>query len=245
MGSGLNVQSGPGNDTLSGVTTRNVQSVLAGGAGNDTYIISTDYASAYASFGSDYAYIYYSYPRIIENPGNGYDTVYTDGAISSDLEELIYTGTLPFDGAGGSSANVIRGGPANDRLSGGDGADVLYSYGGSDTFFASADGAVDTFYGGDGNDVYRTDDARDIIIELPGEGNSDRVITAANAFTLSANVEFLQFSGTGNFAGTGSDDANVIYGGGGDDRLDGAGGDDTLVGGAEMTRFMAAAEPTR
>jgi len=58
------------------------------------------------------------------------------------------------------------------------------------------------------------------------------VLSTANTFTLSAQVENLTFTGAGNFTGTGNAVNNVITGGAGNDTLDGNAGDDTLLGGA-------------
>ena len=67
----------------------------------------------------------------------------------------------------------------------------------------------------------------------PHEG-TDTVNTTLASYTLGANVENLNFTGAGNFAGTGNTLANVIIGGAGNDTLDdgGVGGADTMNGGA-------------
>lgn len=56
--------------------------------------------------------------------------------------------------------------------------------------------------------------------------------SSLTGYTLSANVENLTYTGTGNFTGTGNADANIITGGSGNDTLNGQGGADTLIGGA-------------
>ncbi|MCA1654765.1 MAG: FG-GAP-like repeat-containing protein, partial [Sphingomonadales bacterium] len=77
------------------------------------------------------------------------------------------------------------------------------------------------------------------VIENANEG-SDGVLSSVS-FTLSANVESLLLTGSGNIDGTGNALANsitgnggnnVLQGGAGDDRLSGGAGNDTLIGGA-------------
>ena len=87
--------------------------------------------------------------------------------------------------------------------------------------------------GGTGNDTYIVDNAGDVVTEAAGEG-TDTVNTILGSYTLGANVENLNFTGAGSFAGTGNTLANVIVGGAGNDTLDdgGVGGADTMNGGA-------------
>jgi Ca2+-binding RTX toxin-like protein len=62
----------------------------------------------------------------------------------------------------------------------------------------------------------------------------DAILTAARSYSLATqpNVEELTYTGRGRFSGTGNALANVIRGGGKDDRLAGLAGDDVLDGGA-------------
>ena len=116
-----------------------------------------------------------------------------------------------MNGAGGN--DTLFGGAGNDTLNGGAGADAMS--------------------GGTGNDTYIVDNAGDVVTEAAGEG-TDTANTNLGSYTLGANMENLNFTGAGNFAGTGNTLANVIVGGLGDDTLDdgGLGGADTLNGGA-------------
>jgi Ca2+-binding RTX toxin-like protein len=151
---------------------------------------------------------------VTEAAGEGTDTVQTTLAtytLGTNLENLTYTGTGNFAGTGNAEANVITGGAGNDTL---DGA-----------------GGVDTLVGGAGNDTYILDNPGDVVTEGASAG-TDTVQTALAAYTLGANLENLTYTGTGNFAGTGNAEANVITGGAGNDTLDGAAGADTLIGGA-------------
>jgi Ca2+-binding RTX toxin-like protein len=84
--------------------------------------------------------------------------------------------------------------------------------------------------GGAGDDVYNVDDAGDQVVEAPGAG-FDVVHTTLNSYALTDNVEWVSFTGAGNFSGTGNDGDNWLVGGSGNDTLDGGLGADTMVGG--------------
>ncbi len=106
----------------------------------------------------------------------------------------------------------------DDTIVGSSGADVLVGGGGRDEL-----------RGGAGDDRYVVgDDAfRDAVVELPGEGR-DRVVAGyVSGYTLAANVEDLEFSGSARGNGL----ANRMKGGDGDDTFDGRGGADSLGGG--------------
>ena len=110
---------------------------------------------------------------------------------------------------GTADADAINGGEGNDVLDGGAGADALN--------------------GGVGNDIYIVDDAGDVVTEGSGEG-TDSVETTLAAYTLTANVEILEYTGAGAFIGTGNALANIIVGGANGDTLSGLDGNDTLGG---------------
>ncbi|MCY1547383.1 RTX calcium-binding nonapeptide repeat (4 copies) [compost metagenome] len=91
--------------------------------------------------------------------------------------------------------------------------------------------------GGLGNDTYQVTDVGDVVVELAGAG-TDTVWTSLATYSLTANVENLHFSGSGNFVGNGNDLANTLSGGSGNDRLTGGAGDDVLVGGVGNDIFV-------
>ncbi|MBB3222855.1 beta strand repeat-containing protein [Pseudoduganella umbonata] len=107
--------------------------------------------------------------------------------------------------------------------------DVLGGTNGSDTL----DGAAgnDTMQGGLGDDEYHADSTGDVVQEVTG-GGIDTVHCTASRFTLSANVEALQYAGAGSFTGIGNALANSLVSGNGNDRLEGGSGDDRLSAGA-------------
>ena len=131
------------------------------------------------------------------------------------------------DGGAGDDSILARGG--NDSVVGGAGNDTLDGGQGNDTLNGGA--GNDSLLGGLGDDLYIVTSGTDTIVELAGEG-LDTVNTNLGAFTLSAHVERLTYTGNGNFAGTGNAQDNLLTGRAGNDTLDGAGGNDTLNGGA-------------
>ncbi|MBB2701904.1 UNVERIFIED_ORG: Ca2+-binding RTX toxin-like protein, partial [Rhizobium esperanzae] len=179
---------------------------LAGGLGNDTYIV--DNAG----------------DVVTENVGEGTDTVRTALAsytLAANVENLVYTGAAAFAGTGNGLDNMITGGAGADTLTGGAGNDTL-------------DGGVgaDHLIGGTGDDIYIVDNASDVVTENAGEG-TDTIRTNLATYSLASltNVENLTYTGTAAFTGTGNASANVITGGSGNDTLDGGAGADTLIGG--------------
>jgi len=137
---------------------------------------------------------------------------------------LVGTGaanTLAATGLNAGIPNVLIGMAGNDTLTGSTGNDRLDGGTGSDLMT-----------GGLGDDTYVVDAAGDVVVEASG-GGTDTVLTSLAAYTLTANVENLTYTGAASFAGTGNVLANVITGGIGADTLNDGGGAgiDTLAGG--------------
>ncbi len=111
---------------------------------------------------------------------------------------------------GNANAEYLVGGALSDHLLGGT-------------------GAANTLQGGAGDDWYTVAASGDSVFEFADEG-TDQVFTALGSFVLPANVEFLTYTGTGNFVGIGNSLNNGIAGTSGNDELYGGAGNDTLVG---------------
>jgi Ca2+-binding RTX toxin-like protein len=191
---------GPGPDTLIGL------------AGNDIYIV------------NDPGDV------VVENPGEGYDVVYTsinyalnDFYEVEGLVALDTNGTTPLSLTGNSRDNYLIGNAGANVLNGGAGVDILDGRG--------------------GNDVYIVDNAGDLVIEAVGQGYD--VAYASVNYTLVAGQEVeglvaLDVNATSalNLGGNelanyiiGNAGANLLTGGAGADILEARAGEDTLDGG--------------
>ena len=223
---------GLGNDTLDG---RSGNDSMAGGDGNDLYLalIATGQLS-----------------NIVENANEGNDTIFlssmvTSGTVSytlpTNVENLTFTSNFTgMNITGNASNNVIAAYVGNrfaDTIDGGAGDDSVASGGGNDTVTGGTgndtiDGGTgnDTMAGGANDDVFVVDSSSDVASEQSGEG-TDRIRTALTTYTLPANVEILEFTGAGNFTGTGTSATETIIGGAGNDSLTSNGGGDALQGG--------------
>lgn len=195
-----------GNDTLTeGVGS--VADALIGGAGDDTYVVTVRYSST------------------MEAAGAGNDMVRTTFNIyglQANIENLIYTDTANHQAGVGNDLH--------NTLTGNIGVDDLFGRAGNDTLIGGT-GAANTLVGQEGNDIYVVQAVGDTVYELANEG-TDLVQTALASFVLRPNVENLTYTGTATFTGIGSDEANVITGGGNADFLDGRGGNDVIYGGS-------------
>jgi Ca2+-binding RTX toxin-like protein len=205
------LEGGGGNDILVG---RAGDDAMAGGLGDDTYEV-TDAGDV-----------------VIENAGEGIDTVWAHVnyslASTDNVENLLYGGNGNFTGTGNDLGNLMVGGS---------GADTLTGLGGNDILVGGA--GIDTMIGGLGDDTYEVTESGDVVVENASEG-SDTVWAHVN-YALSANIENLIYGGTGNFAGTGNSLNNLVMGGNGIDILDGGAGADTLIGGAGADTFVFSA----
>lgn len=186
---------GTGNALANTLTGNSAANVLAGGAGNDVYIVGAG-------------------DSVIENPGEGTDTVQSSVTYTLDanVENLTLTGTLAINGTGNPLGNVLTGNTA---------ANVLTGAAGNDTYVV---GVGDT------------------VIENAAEGND--TIQSAVTYTLSANVENLTLTGTSAINGTGNALDNLLTGNSAANVLTGGAGNDTYVVGAGDTVFENAGEGT-
>ncbi len=208
IGAANPVTGGPGNDTLTGTSGADYidggagKDKMTGGAGDDSYVVDN------------------TGDKVIENAGEGNDTIYTNLATYSlallpNVENLTYTGTANFKGTGNAADNILIGGGRDDTLNGGAGADTLM--------------------GGIGNDTYNVDNVGDSVIEQSKQG-TDTIISTID-LGLPDNVENLKLSGPAVKA-TGNALDNVITGSSLDNILDGAGGADTMIGGLGSDLYL-------
>ena len=175
-----------GNDTLNGSGGADT---IRGGAGDDTYFLIDALGT------------------LIENPGEGIDTVniFTGGpadyTLAADFENLFFSNSAQHKGTGNSADNAITGGAGvdelhglggKDHLSGGSGDDTLYGDDGDDTLDAGA--GIDSLFGGDGNDGFVFGSQFTAADHVDGgAGTNDQIglqgnYTGANALTLGAST---------------------------------------------------------
>jgi Ca2+-binding RTX toxin-like protein len=208
---------GTGNDTLIGGDGNDILRAgtgtdsLDGGAGNDVLFSSlTGLSTLVGGDGDDTYEIHRSDDTISETSGGGTDTIWTDTSytMSANIENMYLVGSVA--GFGNDSNNTIVGyGVGNNLINGGIGADIMI--------------------GGGGDDTYIVDDIGDTVTENAGEG-TDTVLSSVT-FSLSANIENLDLTDTGNINGTGNNLGNEIIGNTGDNALSGGDGNDSIYGG--------------
>jgi len=169
--------------------------VINGGAGND--YIRASWSGTY-SYGQN---ANSGLPLIIG--GNGWGILNAgSGYIPLNWSYLGYSTSY----TGGDDGNVIDGGAGNDDIDSGGGADVVH--GGSDDDGIRGNGQGDTLYGDDGND------------KIYGDG-FDSGATAIEVTLLSAHGADVIDGGLGNDMLVGQGQSDTLFGGEGDDFLDG------------------------
>ena len=194
-----NLNGGGGADRLEG---RGGDDILDGGPGVDLMLGGT---------GNDSFVIDNVNDQVIENPGEGRDSIYTtvNYTLSAEVEVLIAQGSADLQLNGNGLANTIFGNTGNNVIDGVGGADIMV--------------------GGIGNDAYVVDNVGDVVTENPGEGR-DSIYTAVN-FTLPGNVEVLIAQGIADLQINGNGLDNTIFGNTGNNVIDGGVGIDIMLGG--------------
>jgi Ca2+-binding RTX toxin-like protein len=202
---GVAAINGTGNAGVNRLTGNSAANTLDGGAGPDAMI---------GGDGDDTYVVDDVNDVVIENVNEGNDTIQASISYNMssllNIENLTLTGVAAINATGNTSDNVINGNTAINTIDGGQGAD--------------------TMAGGAGDDVYFVDNAGDVVSENSGEGND--IVFSSVTHTLSANVERLTLTGTGDNDATGNGSVNVLTGNIGNNTLDGGAGADTMIGGA-------------
>ncbi|WP_210183404.1 VCBS domain-containing protein, partial [Methylobrevis pamukkalensis] len=192
---------------------------IYGGSGNDDLDGGTGADHMIGGTGDDTYHIDDLADVMEERADQGIDTVVSamDHTLGENFENLTLAGSALL-GTGNADDNTLVGNELDNTLTGLDGDDVL-------------DGAAgaDTMVGGDGWDTYHVDDINDVVVELEDDG-IDAVVSSIT-YTLGANLEVLELSGSAAIDGTGNADDNLIKGNTGANTLSGLDGDDALLGG--------------
>jgi len=211
-----NAIGGSGSDTLIGNAADNVldgrdgDDNLQGGAGNDRLIGRSGADTMSGGTGNDVYYVDNPGDAVIENSGEGTDTVASTISyrLGANVDKLVLQGSADINGsgnslnngiAGNSGNNSLEGGAGNDSLTGGAGADTLTGGAGRDTFVFktisdSPVGASDTitdFATGDRIDL-RAIDANSLLA-----GDQAFAFIGANLFhNVAGELRYEQISGS-------------------------------------------------
>nr|WP_248595608.1 Ig-like domain-containing protein [Candidatus Accumulibacter phosphatis] len=163
-----------------------------GAGGNDTIDGGEGADSMLGGLGDDVYFVDNVSDVVIENAGEGNDTVNSSltWTLGANQENLTLTGTSAINGTGNSQNNFLIGNQAANILDGKAGAD--------------------TMWGGDGNDSYYVDNVTDVIMELANQGTD--IVYSLVTWTLGANQENLYLFGNNPINGTGNSLANTLYG---------------------------------
>ena len=205
-----------GNDTLWGSEG---DDHLMGGEGADTMRGGDDNDTYYVDNWADV---------VIEDAGNGFDTIRTEIAFTLPnglsievLRTIDDNGTAAIDLLGNTGNNQIIGNNGDNVINGGAGADQMSGRG--------------------GNDTYTVDNVSDTVAESGGAGND--VVRTSVSWTLTegADVETLRTTddnGTGLINLFGNSSGNEIIGNNGDNMIGGGAGDDYLTGLGGVDHFL-------
>ena len=209
---------GTGN-ALSNVLTGNAAAnLLIGLQGNDFLEGGTGMDSLVGGTGNDVYGVERADDLILENPGEGTDTVRAscDWTLAAELENLILLHSAAR-GVGNQTHNTLIGNTARNVLRGLDGNDWL-----------DGGASYDTLYGGVGDDTYVIDHLADNVVETEDAG--DDTIRSTISHTLSSHTENLLLLGAAPVSGYGNAHANRLTGNDANNTLSGTGGMDVLKG---------------
>jgi Ca2+-binding RTX toxin-like protein len=194
---------GIGNGLANRIVGNSGNNVLDGRGGEDTLQGGAGDDTYFVDDGDD---------QVIEAANEGADSVVSSVSfvLGDNVENLTLTGTFSRSLTGNALNNVLTGNSGNNDIDGGAG--------------------VDTLVGGAGNDNYLVDSSDDVIVEAADEGIDN--VASSVSYTLSANVENLDLTGTAAINATGNELANLLEGNSAANVLDGGAGADTLIGGS-------------
>ncbi|MGE5562430.1 MAG: M10 family metallopeptidase C-terminal domain-containing protein, partial [Bacillota bacterium] len=145
---------GTGNELANTLTGNSGDNALYGLGGNDTLKGGAGDDAMAGGTGNDIYYVDSAGDSVIENAGEGTDTVNSSLSftLGGNVERLVLTGASAIDGTGNELANMLTGNAADNHLSGLAGNDSLQGGGGSD--WLEGGSGRDVFMGGAGADQF-------------------------------------------------------------------------------------------
>jgi len=149
LGAGTASSAQTGNDTLAGIER------VVGGSGNDLLISAAGIANRLAGGqGNDTYVVHDATDLVVEAAGQGTDSVSASVSftLAANVEDLTLTGLGNLNGTGNGAANVIVGNVGNNVLSGGGGVDTLNGGDGADRLIGGT--GADSLTGGAGRDTF-------------------------------------------------------------------------------------------
>ncbi|MBR8827531.1 MAG: calcium-binding protein [Gomphosphaeria aponina SAG 52.96 = DSM 107014] len=191
---------------------------MAGGAGDDTYIV-TETADV-----------------VVETADSGTDTINTNitQTLGNNVENLVQTGSDNINGTGNTLNNSLTGNSGNNILDGKTGNDSMAGGAGNDTYIVGQTADVVEEATDSGTDTVNTNIAQTLA------NNVENLVQTGTA-NINGTGNALDNSLTGN---SGSNSLNGaagndnLLGGNGNDQLTGSGGNDILTGGAGADWFI-------
>jgi trimeric autotransporter adhesin len=206
-----------GNDANNLIDGKVGSDTMTGKKGNDTYTVDAtgDVVTEVLNEGTD----------TVQSSAN-----YDLGANGANVENLTLTGAIGHTGTGNDLANIIIG-TSNTIVNGFPSTTTA-----NDTLIGGA--GNDTMIGGTGNDTYTVDATLDVVTETSTLATETDTVKSSATYTLSANVENLELTGSGNINGTGNTLNNTIKGNDGINILSGGTGNDAMTGGAADDTYV-------
>lgn len=229
--------------------------ILTGSSRNDTLAATTGNVTLQGGAGDDIYVAYNQTTRVIENAGEGIDTVQSWGisytlANDQEIENLTLMGNQASSGTGNDLDNIVMGNAAANVLNGGKGNDLLIGNGGNDLFVVARGNGFDTIRDfsatGRETDTIRLDGfgmtsfadvaarsqqvGADTIIDFGnGDGVALRNVSAADL--TAANFQFAVTGTAANDIVTGGKDNDILSGGKGRDTfaISSGSGSDTIT----------------
>lgn len=200
---GTTAINGTGNALDNVLIGNSANNTLTGGDGNDTIDGGTGNDTMVGGLGDDNYVVNVSTDVVTEAANAGNDTIQSAVTLTltTNVENLVLTGTTAINGTGNTLNNLVRGntaintlngGTGNDILEGGDGNDILTDTSGTALFNGGAGADTITggagsevFLGGLGNDTYTTAGGNDIILFNKGDGQDTFATGGTGSDTLS------------------------------------------------------------